>query len=214
MSEENTENMSAQLPDTIDRGGSNATVTHKQLKSGFWAPAEVVSVTKSVVQNAKKNIVQNIAYGLIDAEGHVIHSPLVIQDYYPPLCNPLVPGHKKPDTLRSVYFLALTFEDSFPRKPHKGKGGLYETAEGETISPQEAKVLFERSDKACQELACDYYDKPAEKLIGKRCYVFLEAKQAPNGKTYTKVEKTRKDRPNRPEDIVVEDGNYFDTMEV
>jgi hypothetical protein len=188
---------------------------YKVLKTGVWMPAEIISATRGVVPTTK-NLSLRLGFNMLDADGNQVNHARSSMDFYPPLVNKaaLAQGirHEAPDTLFSAYCLALTLEDNFPRYAHKkGTTGMFETANGDTISGQEMKRIRAEVDTAIQRAAAKYYDN-ADALVGRRCFVYVEKrKNSKTGAEFIAVTKTRQEPPG--DEIAIIDGDVFAVQE-
>lgn len=110
--------------------------------------------------------------------------------------------HVAPNTTYGCYMACIAFDPGFPRPPRKLRVGVYEGADGATLTQTEATAAFKASDKLVLDTVTAWYNDQTA-LLGKRIYGFVDEevhqqdkdKPREEQRIYSKVTKTRATAP-------------------
>lgn len=201
----------ARAPDYIDADEAEFAkrLPPKRIRKG-WMLGEVVGRERKVAKTGTLDL--KLQFAPVDESGEIVKGGRVPMDIYLPVANKgtkqadgswsgfINPKtgkqHEAPNTTFGCYMTALAMEEEFQRYPKKLRTGVYEDqATGKLLTQEQANALYKEVDRLVQRQTLAWYNDDLA-LKGKRVYIFVDEEISDqDGKTYSKVTKTRKSAP-------------------
>lgn len=166
-----------------------------------WMLLEVLSESRRVVPKSGN---LEITYDLapVDKNGEVVKGLKTRLRVIPPVTNPGRPGHVAPNTKLGAYFFGLATEPAFPRYPKKLRPGVYELANGDVVTQEQATLASEEVNTAIEVASMRWYNE-RNGMVGKRFYGHNEHQTGDDGRIWCSVDRTSATAPTDPNEVLI-----------